>query len=173
MPDIAPPVAIDDGVPLNPAVQPDQSMSSTFRNWACVASTSVASGAAAIMTMHGAKYGSKSAMMTGFPTLLESSEMADYPVMSTLRNQSEPLIKSAGQSTMDTLHSASEMAADSVRASVRFLGWLFCGMLMVGFSLDGYDLDVGSNHSSRSEGGKCMERSQNARRADYYTSGVN
>ena len=118
-----------------PPGQSGRSLSDTSRNWEWATSAAVASGEDAIVTMNGSKRGKRSALVMGAFLLLDASEMADYPSMSTMRNQAEPTTMSASGTAMDTLANLSEMVSDGVRPSMRYLGLMVFGILTMGFSL--------------------------------------
>ena len=92
----------------------------------------MASSAAEIVTMKGIHRGQVGSITLGTLLLFGSSEFTDYPVASTLWNQSEPILRKVGETTKRTLPDVSDKASESVTASLRYLGWLVVGAVMIG-----------------------------------------
>ena len=128
------PVVVDEIVDAN-QVANEQSTGRALLNWVWTTSTAVLPGAAAIVSMNGARLGQGSDVCMGMFILLGTSEMTDYPVLSTAWNHTEPILKHASQTAVDTITNVSDMASEGVRASVRYLGIMVCGLLSIGFSL--------------------------------------
>ena len=121
-----------------PVVIRDETVSSSnswlahLRNAMWTASTAISTGAATIITMIGANAGRGSAMVFGMFMLLGTSEMTEYPIVSTMWNHTEPLFVNAGIATMETLSNAAELASDGVKSGVRYVGLLICGIVAFG-----------------------------------------
>ena len=122
-------------LPASPPVEMPASinsgMSQTIRNWIWTASTALASGAAAVVTTQGAHRGHKGSMLAGVLISLGSSELTDYPVGSTLWNQTEPLLTASVGNTANTISNATNVATEGIRASLRYKGWLIGGLLVM------------------------------------------
>ena len=115
-----------------PAIIENNGLGLAIRNWIWATSTAVASSAAAIVMTKGIHRGQVGAIAIGTLLLIGSSEFTDYPVASTMWNQSEPVLRKVGETTKQTLADVSDKASESVSASLRYLGWLVVGALVIG-----------------------------------------
>ena len=122
------PVAADSSA--TPSMGNEVSM--TIRSWIWTASSAMASIAAAIVMMKGIRRGQVGAIAMGTLLLFGSSEFTDYPMASTLWNRSEPIFRQVGETTKKTLSDVSVKASESATASLRYLGWLLAGALVIG-----------------------------------------
>ena len=119
-----------------PVLKEDVGKSSVFENVKTALrrmSTVVASGAAWISMANGARTGSLSTTTSflGMVFLLGSSELADYPIVSTVWNASAPLIHHASNITFDRLTSAADLATEGVMTSEKFVAWWLAGIIIV------------------------------------------
>ena len=117
--------------PTTPSITESGAIAS-LRNWICTDSSSLASGAVAIVTTQGAHRANKGAMGCAL-LLLGISEMADYPAASTIWIRTEPLLTVDSESTRNTIPDSPIMTSEGMRTILRYMGRLVGGLLfMVG-----------------------------------------
>lgn len=98
-------------------------------------SKAVASGAAWISMAHGMRTGRMSTSASGFCmfVLMGGSELADYPIGRTVRNDSAPFIQHACHITMGRLTEAADLATEGMLTSAKFVVWWLAGIVIIVF----------------------------------------
>ena len=113
----------------------DASMVDSPKSTMWETSTAMVSGAAWVTMSNGLWGGGvfPTAYAVGVLILLGSSELTDYPIISTAWNVSEPFSRHAGNVTLERLSSPADSATEGVVSSAKFMAWRVDGLVIATF----------------------------------------